>query len=107
MLDDFVNSNGAGWVANLGCFNPCIVVVGHEKGDGLLPVENGGAAMVGFFVVVKCNIRIVIELVEEVTGDVNGSEFCKTFLGEVGVRWMIKPIQVGNELCKLLLIILS
>ncbi len=85
MLDDFVNSNGAGWVANLGCFNPCIVVVGHEKGDGLFPVENGGAAMVGFFIIVKGNIRIVVESVEEVTGDVIGSEFRETLLGEVSV----------------------
>ncbi len=48
----FVNGHRVCWVANLGCFYPCIVV-GRHKRRHLVQVENGGEAMVWHFIDVR------------------------------------------------------
>ncbi len=55
----------------------------------------------GFFAVVKGDFGITVEAEEEVVADVVWGESYKPFLGENGMRRMVKFIQMGLELDKL------
>ncbi len=70
-------------------------------------MEDGGTAMIWFFVVVKGDFSITIEAEEEVVVNVVWGDFSKSFLSENSIRRTVKFIQVGHELVKLFPILLK
>ncbi len=89
------------WLQLLDVSTHALLLLGLKKGDGHFPVENDSVTMAWRFVVVKGDFRIGVESVQEVAGDGIESKFYKMLLGEVGVCWIIKLIQVGHKICKL------